>query len=159
MGAPGDEGERLVQVKAAPKLDPAPLDRGFVVAMMKRAAEGTVSKDHVNAEVERRLADRVEKEVDRRLRAIPTPEDQSREIAMLRRSNEALRASIDAFEASSGVRISPYDGSRLGQAVALVTHRRADLISAAARIRDSIPTLLTAIDELGVMEARGDGRR
>jgi hypothetical protein len=99
------------QVKA-PRLARQPIDAPFLAALLRRAHE--YAGHNLDAEVMKRIADAQAQLEDRIKRAV---DDRTREY-------RALRASVDAFEAASGIKIS--DGlfemgaDEIGAAVKLV---------------------------------------
>ena len=99
-------GKQLVSVKEAPKLTPTTLDRGFVAALLRRATEHVTPNAVLNEKLEEM------REEDRKY-ARRTAEAES---DRFKRSWEDLRASVDAFEKASGIKI---DSFRFGNPGAL----------------------------------------
>jgi hypothetical protein len=100
------DGEKLKLAKQATKLEATPLDRTFVAALLRRAAE---AQDRIRQEAlsegrEKGLAD-APKRVDR---------DKSNAEADL----ETLRKSLAEFEDKSGIKIDQYGGAYIGEIVA-----------------------------------------
>lgn len=147
---------KLFAVKPAPKLDAAPLDRGFVVAMLKRASEDVVQKSVVETEIARRVAAataEVEARYARRTAKLDGVDAAAlAEGAAFKRSYEALQSAVDAFEKASGVRIRAYEGPHLGKAVNVVLHRRTELTGIMSRMQELAPMLTDAIAELHAIE-------
>lgn len=104
-------GKVIHQIVEAPKLDPEPLTRPFVAAMLRRANEDRPGLDEINATVEERL---------REAQASWEKSEQ------WQRGNDReqlakLRSQVDAFQKASGLRISEYtDGAELGALVKAV---------------------------------------
>lgn len=153
---------KLYAVKPAPKLDAAPLDRGFVVAMLKRASEDVVQKSVVEAEIARRVAAAtaaIEARYARRVGKTVDGVDVTAALAegvALKRTYEALQSAVDDFEKASGVRIRAYDGIHLGKAVAVVLSQHTALAGVMSRMRELAPMLADAIAELHAIEVRND---
>ncbi len=102
------DGKTLKVVKSAPQLQPEPLDRGFVAAILRRAAEA-------QDEIRRNARHEGIKEG-----AASAPEIQRREQTAIEQDLEALRESVTAFEAASGIKIGDYNGGNLGEVVAKI---------------------------------------
>lgn len=150
---------KLFAVKPAPKLDAAPLDRGFVVAMLKRASEDVVQKSVVETEIARRVAAataEVEARYERRTAKLDGIDATTllAEGAAFKRSYEALQSAVDAFEKASGVRIRAYEGPHLGKAVAVVLSQHTALAGVMSRMRELAPMLADALAELHAIEAK-----
>lgn len=151
------EGKALKVVKQAPKLEGADLDRGFVAALLRRAAEEEDRK--------RQAAEHVGYE--RGVAATERPRDDTASAREL----SQLKSDLDEFESKSGLKIAAYCGGRLGETVArlqqLNNWRRsdpADVIERAAKdleqrakeLRseaDSVRKELKVSDSAGVKEA------
>lgn len=102
---------RLIAITEAPALDPAPLDRTFVAAMLRRAAETT--KDSVpKTEIAARMAELVTAAREEG-RASASPAGTLDRLA-------ALEKSIADFEASSGVTLHQWHAGNIGAAVRTV---------------------------------------
>ena len=92
-------GSKLVQVIAAPKLDPKPLDRGFVCSLMRNFAAQSSAQDDVKARIDqaREAGEKYgEHLASRRVRNLE---------ASLERETKALqelRERVRAFESASG---------------------------------------------------------
>lgn len=99
------KGGVLKCVKQAPKLEAEPLDRGFVAALLRRAAEAS---ERIRSEAfaegrEAGLAD--------------APKLEERDRSNAERDLESLRESVAAFEKASGLRIDGWNGGILGDVV------------------------------------------
>lgn len=105
-------GKGLSVVRQAPDLQPKPVDRSLLAAMLKRATSTQLDDPEIQAAIEARV--KSEKE---RFRS-----DESYELRRATGRVADLERSIAAFEAASGVTINAYDGSRIGEAVKLVLH-------------------------------------
>jgi hypothetical protein len=118
-------------VKRAPKLEPEPLDRGFIAALLRRAAE---AQDAV-------IAQATSAAYMRGVEAAPALA-QAREPAGV--ELQRLKESLAEFEARSGLKISGYDGPSLGDAVAKLrklnrwNSRRADVSALYERGADEL---------------------
>ena len=142
-------GGRLAVVVQAPKLEPQPLDRAFVAALLRRAAEAVVPTADVERAVETCVRDRIAAAL-----AVERSKDGSAQ------EYERLIASVAKFEAASGVRIDRYSAERngpIGAAVKLVLaggltaerNRLARLRVQAQEIVASIDTVLREAAEEG----------
>lgn len=137
-------GGALVQVREAPKLDAAPLDRGFVAMLLRCATRGLVPA----AEVEGRVAAAVEARLDSHVRMA---RDENQRAAD---ELKELRGKVAAFEDASGIKIADRyafgdlnDPKKLGAAVRILVNGesryRNDWLMQAKQLADS------ASEELG----------
>ncbi len=97
-------GGKLIQAIEAPLLKPEALDRAFLAAMLRRAHErlkDMVPREDVAAEINASYSKGFERGKEHR--------SDDLEVA-------ALYKSVEEFEAKSGIKISAYDGARLGEA-------------------------------------------
>lgn len=105
------KGKKLVAKVEAPKLTPVPLDRVFLAAILRQAAESNVPR----AEFDKAVFERVESANKQHQEA------EERVTKRLQEEIAQLQQSIRAFETASGVTISRWTGSqRIGEAVRLV---------------------------------------
>jgi len=103
---------RLSVVKKAKSLDPIPLDRNFVAAILRRAHEQTEQKfrNYIpKNEIKNELTKAYEKGKKAR-----TGENE------FKYNYERLNRAVNKFELTSGVKIETYNGERLGKAVRYV---------------------------------------
>lgn len=121
------KNNRLQTVTKAPRLEPEPLDRGFVAALVRRAYEQTVDHaelDKARTEGRKAGAACVQVELDR------------------------LRESVKAFEGASGVRIDRYREGEIGEAVRMVREgKHLNYRRSLEHMRRSAETLLKRLDE------------
>jgi hypothetical protein len=103
-------GKGLTVAREAPKLEPKPIDRSMLAAMLKRATSTALDDPEVRAAIDARV--KAEKEQFK--------QHESYEITAARRVAEELRKAIADFEQASGVTITTYAGRRIGDAVSLV---------------------------------------
>lgn len=134
---------RLKIVTQARKLEPEPLDRGFIAALLRRAAE---AQDAV-------VAQATSAAYQRGMEAAPE---------MVRHREPAdvelqrLKQSLAEFEAKSGLKINAYDGPLLGDAVGKLrqlnrwTLRRQDVATIFDRAADEL--------ENRAKQIRGEGK-
>jgi hypothetical protein len=106
------DGTKLRCAKQAPKLEAEALDRGFVAALLRRAAE---AQDQVRAAA---FAEGCEKG------RADAPQVQERDRSNAERDLEALRASLAAFELASGLTIDGWNGGIIGDVVAKIQRLR-----------------------------------
>lgn len=103
--APGGKG--LSVLRQAPALDPKPVDRSLLAAMLKRATSTTMDSPEIKAAIDARV--KAEKEA---LKSMG-----NWEIDRLKDQVEAAQKNMRAFEEASGIRIESYNGQRIGDAV------------------------------------------
>lgn len=107
--APNGKG-KLSVVKEAAQLDPKPLDRVQLAAILRKAQECVVPKAEIKAELER--------EYQRGHTA--GKEEAKWDGEHARRELKSLQESLAAFEAASGIEITAWAGRRIGEAVKVV---------------------------------------
>lgn len=118
-------GKLVVKIEA-PKIEPQPVTRAFLSAVLRRTAEYVAPRDEAKeAAFEAGYKSGKERGA----------EDGKREAARARSETEAVRASLEqlratvrTFEEKSGVRIDSYNVGRIGEAVSLVASRHGDLV-------------------------------
>jgi hypothetical protein len=98
--------EMMVKVQA-PLLTPTPMDRGFLAAILRRAAEVIIPRDSI--------ADRLREEYARGETAGRKTVERHAKEADAR--TEKLQEALDEFEKASGLSISSWDAGRVGAAV------------------------------------------
>jgi hypothetical protein len=110
------KGDKLVTVKEAPKLEPAPIDRNFLAAIFRRLAESVDNRPAVEAEVSRavyKAQQEARKAADERWEQVTKRSED--ELASLRRA-------LSDFQEASGIRIDRYTGGKqLGDAARVIT--------------------------------------
>ena len=97
---------KLYSEVEAPKLNPLPMDRSFVAALLKRATSGMISVASIT--------DRIEEGRRSGEKLIQSRWDRDK-VEFSR-----LKEAVATFEAKSGVRISAWDADRIGGAVRFV---------------------------------------
>jgi hypothetical protein len=135
----GTDGLRVV--KAAEKLEARPMDRAFLAALLRRAAEHVVPKSEIEAALRA--------EYDRGVKA--GEERRRRETEAAQHAGERLRQDVAAFEETSGVKIASYAGRSIGEAVGRVMEmqrRGASLHSQVQATRDHMAAVVASIDAL-----------
>lgn len=149
-------GKSLVSVKAAPKLEAAPLERGFIASILRHASDGVVPKSEVDEMVAERVAKRLESE-----RSMGRGDAEADKVAL-----RELRQQVAAFERASGIRIgSPYeygdmrDPTKLGAAVRLLLDRQSGLnpdrlTYARNQVEDLLRDLTAAIDVVSALHPK-----
>lgn len=100
-------GGVMRQKVAPPKLEAAPMDRGFIAAMFRRASDRATKE----------LATAVEQRLERDRQQMQAEID--RGIAYRTSDYEALKRAVDDFEKASGITITSYRGADLGKAAKL----------------------------------------
>jgi len=88
-------GDRLIETKAAPKLTPAPLDRSFVAAMLRRAAEYAPAKTDMEA---------AEAKARKEAEKICAHSKKHLEVEF-----QSLKDAINEFQRKSGITIRTYN--------------------------------------------------
>lgn len=142
---------RLVISKDAPKLEAQPLDRGFVASVLRRASDSLVSA-------------RTGDELFKQGKAAGFKEGQEagqQSSRFAREDFKRLKEAVKAFEESSGLEITRYSGTRLGEAVALVQRmmsNRVDVgrsLASAKRPLELALNTLNALEKLSELEGTG----
>ena len=113
------KGDKLVVKKAAPKLEPAALDKGFIASLMRRIQEESVAK----AEIQQRLADAFKEGQDLQKKHNTT------DAMLASKELEALKKSVRQFEDSSGIEINMWNGGQVGEAVKYVLRNGPDHVT------------------------------
>jgi hypothetical protein len=139
------DGTKLVVKKQAPQLEPQPLSRGFVAAVLRKASEG-------QAALVRSAKDAAFMQAREEFNAKPLPPASVVE-AELRKDVSRMRTQIDDFEKASGVKIKDYNSNFVGEAVArvLALHMapERDIVFLQKRAKDmakSVAELVKAIE-------------
>lgn len=115
--------KRLEVVKRPKKLKAIPPDRTFIGAMLRRANE--------MAERERqRAVESIDKDkfvVQARATAqMEAEETFKQDLQIATREHEALKREVDSFEEASGIKITMWNGGKMGEAVKLLMNMRSD---------------------------------
>lgn len=100
-------GRGLGVIVEAPPLQPKPVDRSLLAAMLKRATDTAAKSPEVRAAIEaerKKMHDDFDQQVKWRT-------------AALQRQLDQLQGSLDDFEKQSGIKIHGYNGRQLGEAV------------------------------------------
>lgn len=121
------------------KLEPVALDRSFVAALLRRAAEANDSI--VNAMIHKERNDErtgFDQRVDERVKQL---------VAQSTREHEQLRKDVAHFEEQSGLGITGWNGRRVGKAVKIVLERGDDrILNDAERLRNKLTALIEGED-------------
>lgn len=146
---PGKAG-KLKQKQPPSKLEAKPTSRGFLAAILKGAMEVTVPLTLVDAEIERRVNERLAKLEENTVKRLTRDLD----VVKLRKRNEELEAAAQAFKDASGVWLDATNTEhlkKLGAALGLLSYssphdwlgrliREVDGTSKTLRqLRDAIP--------------------
>lgn len=99
---------------AAPSLTPQPIERSFMVAMLKRASEGMIPRNTIQKEIQ------AAREEGRK--------SAQHSIEYAERETRDLKTMLKAFEEASGVRINKWEPKEIGSAVKLVLNGGVDNI-------------------------------
>lgn len=108
--APDKKGEKLRRVKEAAKLEPVPITRAFLAALLRRVNEQAPEKAELAAEYERGRKDGLKH----------GQEYAGTDAKRLQMEIDYLRKSIAAFEKTSGLSLNEYNGERIGEAAKIV---------------------------------------
>lgn len=109
-GLMAPKGKLLRIIKEALPLEPQPLSRSFLAALLRNAAGAIVPKAEIEEELRRAREDGRK---DAELRKSYKQQQQERDLAQLQQS-------IASFEETSGVKLDGYNGPRLGKALKLI---------------------------------------
>lgn len=128
---------RLHTTTAAPKLEPAPLDRKFLCAVLRRAAErqGRVVD-------EARALGRAEGQA---MGERPEPPDPRSEAAQWKRGYDALEKQVRDFEKESGLEIANWRSGYVGEAVKGYLDRRHAFTNGARSELDHLELITTRL--------------
>jgi len=148
-------GQTLKTKREAPALKPKPLDKGFVAALLRRAAEG------LDARVTTARSDGLAEG-----RGLGPPELE-RKIKDLENENKNLETAIKEFEEKSGIKIGKWNAGRIGAAVEKImmlsryNHEHFDPIveveQAERVLRERADNLARAAEELRAARKAADG--
>lgn len=108
-------GKKMVCAQEAPKLDPKPLDRPFLAAVLRRASEA--AQQNLQREFNRGHAKGVE----------DGPEESQRKVADAQRELKDYKKNVELFEERSGIQIdrwAHYELGRVGDIVARIRRVR-----------------------------------
>jgi hypothetical protein len=122
-------GEKLFTVIKAPKLEPKPLTKGFVVCMLKRAVSGMIPQSEIKDKLE-----------EARISGGLTS---SYRVKELEDDVHSLKETIVEFEKESGLHITNWNAGNIGKAVKMITDCGAE------RIKDQLLRLKNDIDKIG----------
>lgn len=128
------EGKMLLCRHEAPKLDPKPLSREFVAAILRRAHQGQEALVRIAKQ----------KGIEEGIAQAPARQDN--DVALLRHQLTNLETSVAGFQEASGLEINSYNGPHLGEAVKLVQSR---YFRAPAQLRRLQENMQHMADELG----------
>lgn len=144
-------GNGMGIIRHAPDLSPKPVDRSLLAAMLKRATDTTMDSPEIKALIENRVKD-AQTGLDQRIKWATEG---------LQRENRELLKGIEEFEAASGVRISSYAGTRLGEAVKLVmTGQHSTRLRELGNIKSQVSRLKDWLDQNipDSPDSNGDGK-
>lgn len=114
----GVKGEKLKVVKEAPVKKPTPINRLFMMAIIRRITEHYVPKRRVDDAIAKQVAQKIEDAVHNAVFGRDA----------LKRENDTLRAAIADFEKRSGVQITEWNHEHIGEAVKVVMDHGPDHI-------------------------------
>jgi len=103
-------GSKLVAAKEPVLAESQPMTRPFLAAILRRATEGVVPTDHVDAEVQKRVKDKLERD---RLNV-------SSQVSSLTWELQTLKKTIADFQHAAGVELRAWDLGNIAEAVKLV---------------------------------------
>ncbi len=133
-------GKDLVSVVEAPKMDPVPITRVFLAALL-RAAHKVSPLERAVAEA-RQAGIELGREIEGRER--DARNGHSRSLQEL----EALRASVDAFEKASGVKIDQWNGQWVGDSFKTIERlQRLDVRAYLSSLRGEMVKVVEELDE------------
>jgi hypothetical protein len=130
--------DQLRVVKQAAQLEAKPIDRPFLAAILRRAAEHVVPRSSIQDEVRRA------REAGREAGAA----EARSQIRWNAEVHDRLKRSVEAFEAASGIRISDYNGGQLGEALALFMRLRSARNGRGTQLRWEIQSARDAMADL-----------
>jgi len=143
-------GDVLTTKKQAVRLEPKPLDRPFIAAILRKAHEFNVAP-HTELEAQERK--KLEDDLRFKLSSQFAADHASIEKSLHTRIKNTEKA-IDEFEKASGVRISEWHAGQIGKAVGSLMH--ADSVSALPDLCDAISTIQRCLD---MMKEKADAIR
>jgi len=142
---PGKEAPKM-RVKIAPtKLEAQPVSRSFLAAILKKALEVVVPLQHVDAEIERRVAERVAVKEEQLKDSLTREFDPER----LMSRNKKLEAAAEAFHEVTGVWMDAGDAERyrkMGKALCLL--RYSGLADWVEKAEDSLKRTIKDLSDL-----------
>ncbi|WP_059038928.1 hypothetical protein [Ralstonia sp. NT80] len=144
--------DRLLQVKAGPKLDAQPITRGFFASLMRRGHEGLEAMSAEKLETERAA---LQATVDHRV---------EQEVKVLTRDYARLKEEIAKFERETGLSFSEWGGPdvrtiKVAQALEKLSGWRdqsalSRLVELAAELERAADTVRKAVGHTGLQEAK-----
>lgn len=146
-------GGKLVTKVEAPKLEPKPLTKTFMAALLRRATENVVPKNVLDEMVSEQVEERMKRRTTR----------EAQDAVMWKKQADDLTEKIREFEEASGVNIRCYGGAtKIGKAVRLVMSDGAALEKHIERAKQALDyvsaTAGEALDELKAFAADADKR-
>lgn len=135
--------DRLVVTKEAPKLDAAPLDRGFIASVLRRSAEAVTATIAGDESYDRGYKAGHEAGKAAGERNAKYGLDELR----------LLRESLAAFKKASGLDITRYNGAELGEAVAVVNRLLLRPVDVTRQLENARKPLELAVEMLQALEA------
>lgn len=125
-------GRGISIVTDAPRLNPEPIDRSLLAAILKRATTTVLNDPEVAAVIDAKVKAARE----------TFSATNSHDLKRVERDKQQLEKAIQAFEDASGVKIDTYRGEQIGKAVkAVLALEHNHRISEAMRLRDRIKDL------------------
>lgn len=101
---------KLKVLKPAPKLDPSPVSRTFLAAIMKRATGNMVPRSGIKAELSAQYECGLKRGRN----------ESAGEVERCRRDAERWVSAVKEFEDASGIKFDKWDAGKIGAAVRLV---------------------------------------
>lgn len=136
----------LVAVKDAPKLDPDPLERPFIAALLRRAHESFGRKNGADPE-RRRLREQIRSELHDHYKTMYGA-DLTHKDGEIKRLNQELERYKEA-ERVAGIRINRWNAEKLSKTIKLMTNGGAkQLLDTLQDCRDGADRVLQASDEV-----------
>lgn len=114
----------LYQVRPAPKLEPEEWRISFAAALIRSGHESTVGRSE--AEIKKAVDTRLKAEVDRQveMRVKHNRVSSESDLVHYKSQYEALKKSVDEFQAKSGLNIGTWNGGLIGDAVRVLMEHR-----------------------------------
>jgi hypothetical protein len=146
-------GEALAVKKQAARLEPKPLDRPFLAAILRKAQNVYVAP---RVGMDNNEREKIANDVRACLAKEWEEQDKRQQVALERRIKE-LQQSIEDFQNASGVRIDAWHAGDIGRAVAAIRHEKSvsvlpdlcEAMAAVQRCHDGLKAKADAIRALG----------
>jgi hypothetical protein len=128
------DGKKLKVVKEARALEPKPLSRSFLAALLRRASEGEAAA--LAAEFARGREDGIAN----------GPAEHQRRMKALEDRVEFHKKKLAEFEAASGVKVDDWNAGRIGEAVKVVMSEYYRAPEALVALRNGVANALRLLD-------------